>query len=219
VWNSLVGLNTALALKAAPALWRANRAWSSPMFSSVAASGIRSPLCPAPNAQLALCTKRSRAGFLRSAPVAHPGPNIRLGPFARSAPALVFSAPLRLPTLGQTFDLVPLHEALSRWFSDFRCALQKRIDHLHAVIVLSVVQIFGQDRATLQGLCGGQNEAVPVGNRIAFADIECPENITSNNSSTCLSGSVFPACKERKNSLTNPLTDVPRCAAAIRPFR
>jgi hypothetical protein len=29
-------------------------------------------------------------------------------------------SPLRLPTLGQTFDLVPLHEALSRWFSPLR---------------------------------------------------------------------------------------------------
>ena len=38
VWNSLVGLNTALALRAAPALWRANRAWSSPMISSAAIS-------------------------------------------------------------------------------------------------------------------------------------------------------------------------------------
>ena len=28
VWNSLVGLNTAFALRAAPALWRANKAWS-----------------------------------------------------------------------------------------------------------------------------------------------------------------------------------------------
>ena len=44
VWNSLVGLNTAFALKEAPALWRANRAWSSPMISSAAASGIRLPL-------------------------------------------------------------------------------------------------------------------------------------------------------------------------------
>lgn len=26
------------------------------------------------------------------------------------------SASLRLPTLGQTFDLFPLHEALLRWF-------------------------------------------------------------------------------------------------------
>ena len=30
VWNSLVGLKTAFALRAAPALWRANRVWSSP---------------------------------------------------------------------------------------------------------------------------------------------------------------------------------------------
>jgi len=44
VWNSLVGLKTAFALRAAPALWRANRAWSSPMISSAAASGMRSPL-------------------------------------------------------------------------------------------------------------------------------------------------------------------------------
>jgi len=44
VWNSFVGLNMAFALRAAPALWRANRAWSSPMISSAAASGIRSPL-------------------------------------------------------------------------------------------------------------------------------------------------------------------------------
>ena len=43
VWNSLVGLNTAFALRAAPALWRANRAWSWPMISSAADSGIRSP--------------------------------------------------------------------------------------------------------------------------------------------------------------------------------
>ena len=40
VWNSLVGLNTAFALSAAPALCRANRTWSSPINSSAAASGI-----------------------------------------------------------------------------------------------------------------------------------------------------------------------------------
>jgi hypothetical protein len=38
----LVGLNTAFALSAALALWRANKAWSSPMISSAADSGIMS---------------------------------------------------------------------------------------------------------------------------------------------------------------------------------
>jgi len=42
--NSFVGLNTAFALRAGPALWRANGAWSSPMIASAAASGIRWPL-------------------------------------------------------------------------------------------------------------------------------------------------------------------------------
>ena len=37
VWNFLVGLNTAFALGAVPALWRAKRAWSSLMISSSAA--------------------------------------------------------------------------------------------------------------------------------------------------------------------------------------
>jgi hypothetical protein len=36
-WNFLVGLNTAFALRAVPALWQAKRAWSSPMTSSSAA--------------------------------------------------------------------------------------------------------------------------------------------------------------------------------------
>ncbi|TSA34803.1 MAG: hypothetical protein D4R65_05615 [Verrucomicrobiaceae bacterium] len=31
-----------------------------------------------------------------------------------------YSASLRLPSLGQTFDLVPLHKALPRWFSEIR---------------------------------------------------------------------------------------------------